>query len=305
MFERLITSARFVSLVSGLILFAAPAVAQQPTVALPPFIITGRITDARGAGIQSAEVRVRKGETLLARGNVGSFDADTSANYALAVPMSNAAIPTAASSGDALTLEIDAGADTYSDTNVTITAAKPGRTLKLNIRAASCTNPYGVSDAYLSDIRMYVDACGIDGFLDADGNYQPNADFDGDGVSNYAEYLAGTDPFDPDDAGLKILSWRAVEDNPDVMEATFLPGPNRSYSAERAVIETGGTLSSASEKGETPSARPQFEQVPHQLSSEPTAPRKNYLNTGNEDPEVRAIYLYKEGSSSLYRLRLE
>ena len=296
------------SLVSCLAVFSASA---APTVALPPFIITGRITDARGAGIQSAEVRVRKGETLLARGNVGSFDADTSANYALSVPMANADVATAASTGDALTLEIEAGADTYSDTNVTITAAKPGRTLKLNIRAASCTNPYGVSDAYLSDIRMYVDACGIDGFLDADGNYQPNADFDGDGVSNYAEYLAGTDPFDPDDAGLKILSWKAVEGNPDVMEATFLPGPNRSYSAERAdpnaanETETGGTRSSASEKGETPSARPQFEQVPHQLTPEQNAVKKNYLNTGNEDPEVRAIYLYKEGSSSLYRLRLE
>ena len=295
-------SKSLMSLVSCLAVFSASA---APTVALPPFIITGRITDARGAGIQSAEVRVRKGETLLARGNVGSFDADTSANYALAVPMSNANIPTAASTGDALTLEIDAGADTYSDTNLTIVAAKPGRTLKLNIRAASCTNPYGVSDAYLNDIRLYVDACGIDGFLDADGNYQPNADFDGDGVSNYAEYLAGTDPFDPDDAGLKILSWRAVEGNPDVMEATFLPGPNRSYSAERAVIETGGTRSGASEKGETPSARPQFEQVPHQLTPEQNAVKKNYLNTGNEDPEVRAIYLYKEGSSSLYRLRLE
>ena len=286
------SSAGLTSLVSCLLtlLCASPASA-APTVALPPFIITGRITDARGAGIQSAEVRVRKGETLLARGNVGSFDADTSANYALAVPMSNAAIPTAASSGDALTLEIDAGADTYSDTNVTITAAKPGRTLKLNIRAASCTNPYGVSDAYLNDIRMYVDACGIEGFLDADGNYQPNADFDGDGVSNYSEYLAGTDPFDPDDVGLKILSWRAVADNPDVMEATFLPGPNRSYSAERADATAAPSLS--------------FELRPHQLTPEQNAVKKNYLNTGNEDPEVRAIYLYKEGSSSLYRLRLE
>lgn len=291
MFERLITSARFVSLVSCLTVLCGPAAAQQPPVALPPFIITGRITDARGAGIQSAEVRVRKGETLLARGNVGSFDADTSANYALSVPMSNVAIPTAASSGDALTLEIDAGADTYSDTNVTITAAKPGRTLKLNIRAASCTNPYGVSDAYLNDIRMYVDTCGIDGFLDADGNYQPNADFDGDGVSNYAEYLAGTDPFDAADAGLKILSWKAVEGNPDVMEATFLPGPNRSYSAERADATATPALS--------------FELRPHQLTPEQNAVKKNYLNTGNEDPEVRAIYLYKEGSSSLYRLRLE
>ena len=286
------SSAGLMSLVSCLTLLClSPTTAAQPPVALPPFIITGRIIDYRGAGVQSAEVRVRKGSTLLARGNVGSFDADTSANYALSVPMANADVATSATTGDALTLEIEAGADTYSDTNVTITAAKPGRTLKLNIRAASCTNPYGVSDAYLSDIRMYVDACGIDGFLDANGNYRPNADFDGDGVSNYAEYLAGTDPFDPDDAGLKILSWKAVEGNPDVMEATFLPGPNRSYSAERADATAAPALS--------------FELRPHQLSPEQNDVKKNYLNTGNEDPEVRAIYLYKEGSSSLYRLRLE
>ena len=299
MSKSLMSQVRLMSLVSCLLvlLCASSAYTAQPPVSLPPFIITGRIIDYRGAGLQSAEVRVRKGTMLLARGNVGKFDADTSANYAVSVPMSNTDVPTAAVTNDMLTLEIEAGADMYSDTNVTITAAKPGRTLKLNIRAASCTNPYGVSDAYLNDIRMYVDVCGIDGFLDADGNYLPNADFDGDGASNYAEYLAGTDPFDPDDAGLRILSWKAVEGNPDVMEATFLPGPYRSYSAERAT--PGGRASTRAETSL------QFELTPHQLSPEPNAVRKNYLNTGNEDPEVRAIYLYKEGSSSLYRLRLE
>ena len=69
------------------------------------------------------------------------------------------------------------------------------------------------------------------------------------------------------------------------------PGPNRSYSAERADATAAPSLS--------------FELRPHQLTPEQNAVKKNYLNTGNEDPEVRAIYLYKEGSSSLYRLRLE
>ena len=44
--------------------------AAQPVLSLPPFVITGRVTDDRGAGLESAEVRVRKGETLLARGIV-------------------------------------------------------------------------------------------------------------------------------------------------------------------------------------------------------------------------------------------
>ena len=291
------SSAGLMSLVScmGAVAVFVPSAgfaAAQPVLSLPPFVITGRVTDDRGAGLESAEVRVRKGETLLARGNVGKFDADTSANYALSVPMANTNLATAAVAGDTLTLEIDSAAGTFSDTNLVITAAKPGRTLKLNVQAAQCTNPYGLSDSYLADILAYVDAVGIEGFLDANGNYQPNADFDGDGVSNYLEYLAGTDPFDADDAGLKILSWRAVEGNPDLMEATFLPGPNRAYSAERADISSNGIS-------------PTFELRSHQLTPERNAVKKNYLNTGSEDPEVRAIYLYKEGTSSLYRLRLE
>ena len=103
--------ARYAFFAAGMMLASAPSAfaAAQPAVSLPPFIITGRIIDYRGAGLSSAEVRVRKGSTLLARGNVGKFEADTSANYAISVPMANTNIATAAMSGDALTLEIDSG----------------------------------------------------------------------------------------------------------------------------------------------------------------------------------------------------
>ena len=56
-----------------------------------------RVVDYDGAGLKSAEVRVRKGSLLLARCSVGSFGEDTAANYSVAVPMSNADIPAAAS----------------------------------------------------------------------------------------------------------------------------------------------------------------------------------------------------------------
>lgn len=264
--------------------------AATPSVSLPPFVISGRVVDYEGAGLSSAEVRVRKNGTLLARSNVCRFESDTSANYAVAVPMSNNDIPAAAMTNDLLTLEVDTGDKTYSATNVTINAANPGRTLKLNIQAANCTNPYGVADKYLLLLREYVYAMGEDGFFGPNGEYLPDADYDHDGVSNYDEYLAGTDPLWDGDAGLRILSFKPVDGNDEVMEATFLPGRNRAYSAERADTSDDGLA---------------FEPRQHQQEKAKGAPAKNYLITGNEDPEVRAIYLYKEGDSSLYRLRLE
>ena len=258
-----------------------------PSVALPPFIITGRVIDYLGAGLESAEVRVRKGDVLLARGSVDDIGADSSANYAVAVPMTSTQVASAACAGDTLTLEIDSGAGSFSSTNATVQAANPGRTLKLNLRAASCTNPYGIADEYLAVLR---DA-GYPGFFGPNGEYLPDADYDGDGVSNYDEYLAGTDPIESADAGLRILSWKAVPENPDVMEATFLPGRSRAYSAERADAAAEGAL--------------KFEHRAHQQAKAPGSPVANYLLTKDEDPEVRAIYLFKEGEGSLYRLRLE
>ena len=268
------------------VLLASAAFADEPSVALPPFVLTGRVVDYGGEGLKSAEVRVRKGTLLLARSAVGSFGEDTSANYSVAVPMANKEVATAAKAGDFLSIEIDTGSSVYTDTNLNVSAASPGRTLKLNLKAASVTNGKGVADQYLRDIRYDLEDMGL-----SMSDYDPNADYDGDGVSNYAEYLAGTDAFDPSDAGLKILSWRKVEGNDGVMEATFLPGRGRAYSVERSA--TGG---------EKPVA---FEHRPHQTDPAPGAPSKNYLITEDEDPEIRAVYLYKEGASSLYRLRLE
>ncbi len=275
--------------VAGATPFAASVFAAKPPVALPPVIVTGRVVDYEGSGLTYAEVRVRKDAVLPARSSVCHFDDTTSANYAVSVPLANSDIPEAACAGDKLVVEVDDGTATYSNTNAEIAVTAPGEVIRLDLLAASCTNPYGVSDRYLDDIREWVEAFGIEGFLDADGNYQPNADYDGDGVSNYGEYLAGSDPFDESDAGLRILSWRALPGDDSLMEATFLAGRNRAYAAEKA--------GHAADGGFGP-----FALVPH-LGSPAATERRNYFISG--DPEIHAIYLYRDGASGFYRLRLE
>lgn len=158
--------------------------ASVPPVSLPPFIITGRVVDYTGGGVSSAEVRVRKNGVLLARCEARRFESDTPANYAVSVPMSNLESATAACTGDNLSIEIDAGGATYTDTNLVISAAKPGRTLKINLRAAVSTNGKGVADQYLEDIMWDLEDRGL-----AVSDYDPTGDYDGDGVSNYDEYL--------------------------------------------------------------------------------------------------------------------
>ena len=72
MFESLMSKSRLLSRASCLAMLvcarAIPALAaDDPVVALPPFIVTGRVVDYDGAGLKTAEVRVRKGSLLLAR----------------------------------------------------------------------------------------------------------------------------------------------------------------------------------------------------------------------------------------------
>lgn len=282
-----LSAALMVASAAGSAAFAAVAAAQ------PPFVYTGRIVNYEGSAYESvstkAEIRARKAGKLIARSPIAELSGDTAANYTLVIPMSTDSTDEAtAQKGDKLTFEIDAGTGSfYTETNAFVAVDNPGRTATVNLRIASCTKVPGVADEYLDSLYAYIEEMGLTD--DKYKTYDPNADWDGDGVSNYAEYLAGTDPFNPDDAGLKILGWESVKGNSEVMALSFLPGRNRAYSAIRRA----------------PDSEESFATSPHQTSPVLGAPQHNYYVTGNDDPEVRTIYLLKVGDASLYRLKLE
>jgi hypothetical protein len=58
---------------------------------------------------------------------------------------------------------------------------------------------------------------------DIEGDYDPFADYDHDGASNYAEYRAGTNPFDPTDK-LAITSYAAPQNAPHALSFEYVGG---------------------------------------------------------------------------------
>lgn len=276
---------------------AVPASAATGSAYLPPFTYTGRIVnydhDNLADVTSGAEIRARRNGVLVARSTI-SVVSGTVCNYSLAVPMANTEVATAARTGDTLTFEIDYNSQTgssvvYAATNSFVAVGAPGRVARVDICAAADSNGDGVADQYAADMATLMSVYGIP------GTYDPNADYDGDGFSNYAEYLAGTDPFSAADS-LRILSIDMVPENDEVVKVTFLPGKRRAYSVRQSSNEVANAV------GVTNS----FHRRPFQLDRAKGATTNEFLQTGSEDAEVRTLYLLKDGAASqFYRLHLE
>ena len=75
----------------------------------------------------------------------------------------------------------------------------------------------GVPVEYTDAIAPWMEAYEIE------GDYDPFADYDDDGASNYAEYCAGTDPFDPTDK-LAITAYAAPQNAPHALSFEYVGG---------------------------------------------------------------------------------
>ena len=70
---------------------------------------------------------------------------------------------------------------------------------------------------YVDTIAAWMEAYEIE------GDYDPFADYDNDGASNYAEYCAGTNPFDPTDK-LAITAYAASQAAPHAISFEYVGG---------------------------------------------------------------------------------
>ena len=134
-------------------------------------------------------------------------------NFVLQIPLSKTSSDSTCAVGSQLNcVMVEASGSLISTEPVTVGGALESQTVTLKMidvkryvsQDGSRTNQ--VAQAYVDAIQAWMED---DDELDEQFRgkpYDPFADYDGDGRSNYAEYLAGTNPFDPSDR-LKINSF--------------------------------------------------------------------------------------------------
>ena len=228
---------------------------------LGTYIYTGSVMDFRNA-VQGAD----SGLTIHAVSTNGTVlsscalvDADESGyNFRLEVPVSTFATEKSAAVGDAPNCIIE------SATGIRSAATTAFPPILCASAVTNCVVKYAnarefdhkgervlVPEDYIDGIQPWMDAFGHSEYSAAD-------DWDGDGITNYGEYVAGTNPFDPSDY-LRVTSF-SVTPSAHVLTFEFVGGhlyalqsaeslSNPKWVQPRFVGESGSTQTTAVYEG--------------------------------------------------------
>ena len=184
---------------AGLAAMASPG-ANFP---LGTVVYTGSVMNYKHEVCSSADrltiQAVAEDGTVLASCKVTDPVASSGVNFVLEVPVASQASKKSAAIGDELTCVVFSAGSTNVSTRPLPSVDRANVIARVNVVNASSTafdcgesGTLLVADDYLAGLVPWMQAYGKDA-------YDPAADWDGDGASNYAEYKAGTNPFDASD----------------------------------------------------------------------------------------------------------
>ena len=162
--------------------------------------------------------------TVIASTKVADPTAD-GCNFLLQIPLSSKATESTAAVGDKLNCVLIQGAGlSLAAEQLNVGDANTVSNVCLafvNMKNYTSTNGTGTTVSvpveYVETIAAWMEAYEIE------GDYDPFADYDGDGASNYAEYRAGTNPFDETDK-LAITAYSAPKDAPHAISFEYAGG---------------------------------------------------------------------------------
>ena len=159
--------------------------------------------------------------TVIASTQVADPSAD-GYNFLLQIPLSSKATDSTVSVGDKLNCVIVQGSGIslavnqldVGDANAVSTASLAFVNMKSYTKDGETVN---VPQEYIEAIAAWMEAYEIE------GEYDPFADYDHDGSLNYAEYRAGTNPFDETDK-LAITAYAAPQSAPHTLSFEYVGG---------------------------------------------------------------------------------
>ena len=170
--------------------------------------------------------------TVIASTKVADPSAD-GCNFLLQIPLSSKATESTAAVGDKLNCVLvqDSGLS-LAASPLAVGDANAVSTFNLAfVNTKSYTNDgttVNVPAEYVDTMAPWMEAYG------KEGEYDPFADYDNDGVSNYDEYRAGTNPFDASDK-LAITSYAAPQSAPHSISFEYVGGHVYGVSTTRSL----------------------------------------------------------------------
>lgn len=202
-------------------------------------VLVGSLKDWKNALLRSSDavsVRlVNAGGRVISETTVCDPDANGS-NFRLEVPLSTTATDRTAATGDRLNcvLVTDAGLSIGTDPIAVGDANSVSNVALRLVDVTAITNASGtavlrVPTEYLDNIAPWMEALGL-------GKYDPWADYDGDGQSNYAEFMAGTNPFDAHDK-LRVVNFSVDDVTEHVISFEYVGGHLYGVSASPSLTE--------------------------------------------------------------------
>ena len=148
----------------------------------------------------AATVRAQRADgTVIAESPVSSAN-DEGANFLLSIPVASASTAKSCKVGESLdcVLTTSQGAIDVPNSLTVDTPVRMGRVTFNCTEVKGYVNPKDgktveIPTAYIDEVQAWLD-------IERNGEaYDPWADYDNDGISNYGEFLAGTIPFDDSD----------------------------------------------------------------------------------------------------------